>query len=245
MRRNQMLGTLGAMSLAGASAAAAIPAAAIVPPLNHLTPPQGRKIRAAMVVGDYSNLIDFAGPSEVFQDTWTGHPDERDDRPFLDGPNMAFEVYLVSDTVAPFKAGPLTTFVPNFTFDNAPRPDVVVVGAQASPTARTLEWLRAQAKTADVTMSVCTGAFVLAKAGLLDGLLATTHHSFYDVFAAAYPKVKLVRNVRYVENAKISCSSGLTSGIDLAFHVVARYFGEAVANQTASWMEYQRTAEPT
>jgi transcriptional regulator GlxA family with amidase domain len=107
-----------------------------------------------------------------------------------------------------------------------------------------LNWLRRHAQTADVTMSVCTGAFVLAQAGLLDGLQATTHHSFYDLFQKMYPRIHLVRNVRYVENARISTASGLTSGIDLAFHVVARYFGEGIANQTAAWMEYTRTTSP-
>jgi len=88
-------------------------------------------------------------------------------------------------------------------------------------------------------MSVCTGAFVLGKAGLLDGLLTTTHHNYQDKFATLYPKAKLQRGVRFVENDRISSAGGLSSGIDLALHVVERYFGREVAQQTADYMEYQ------
>ena len=88
---------------------------------------------------------------------------------------------------------------------------------------------------------VCTGAFQLAEAGLLDGLAATTHHDFYESFADDYPDVRLERDVRFVENPRISTAGGLTSGIDLALRVVARYFGDEVASQTASYMEYSGT----
>lgn len=95
-------------------------------------------------------------------------------------------------------------------------------------------------------MSVCTGAFVVAQAGLFDGLKATTHHSFYEIFAKQYPQVTLVRGVRYVEDGKILSAGGLTSGIDLALHVVAKYFGEPAADATANWMEFTRmTARPS
>jgi transcriptional regulator GlxA family with amidase domain len=88
-------------------------------------------------------------------------------------------------------------------------------------------------------MSVCTGAFVLGSAGLLSGQAATTHHEFYDRFAQAFPDVQLKRGVRFVENEKISTAGGLTSGIDLALHVVERYFGADVAQRTAEFMEHE------
>ena len=88
-------------------------------------------------------------------------------------------------------------------------------------------------------MSVCTGAFVLARTGLLDGREATTHHLFYDQFANEFPKVKLVRNRRFIDNGGIMSAGGLTSGIDGALHVVERYYGRAAALQTAAYMEFQ------
>src|SRR4029077_7544367 len=131
------------------------------------------------------------------------------------------------------------TMIPAYTFADAPMPDVVVVGAQRG--APELDaWLRRVRGEGHVVMSVCTGAFHVAEAGLFDGKRATTHHSFYDPFAKDYPKVELVRSRRWVQaDPYVFSAGGLTSGIDLALHVVALYFGEAVAQQTATYMEYE------
>ena len=91
----------------------------------------------------------------------------------------------------------------------------------------------------DVTISVCTGAFQLAKAGLLSGKSATTHHDFIDRLAKMYPDINVKRGLRFVEGEKISTAGGLTSGIDLALRVVDRYFGRETAQNTAFYMEYQ------
>ena len=91
-------------------------------------------------------------------------------------------------------------------------------------------------------MSICTGAFHLAKAGLLSGKFATTHHEFQDSFAREFPKVKLARGVRYVEHEKVATAGGLTSGIDLALRVVERYHGAEIARATATYLEYQSRA---
>jgi len=95
------------------------------------------------------------------------------------------------------------------------------------------------ATSTDLIMSVCTGAFQLGKAGLLAGKSATTHHDFFDQFAKAFPDINLKRGLRFVEEEKVSSAGGLTSGIDLALHVVERYFGREVAQTTAAYMEYQ------
>jgi YHS domain-containing protein len=88
-------------------------------------------------------------------------------------------------------------------------------------------------------MSVCVGAFVLARTWLLNGKSATTHHDAYKDFANEFPKVHLVRGVRFVEEGNLATSGGLASGIDLALHVVERYFGRKVAEDTAYNLEYQ------
>jgi transcriptional regulator GlxA family with amidase domain len=87
-------------------------------------------------------------------------------------------------------------------------------------------------------MSVCTGAFKLAKAGLLSGKAATTHHEFLDKLQSEYPDIQVKRGVRFVEGEKISTAGGLTSGTDLALRVVERYFGREVAQGAATYMEY-------
>jgi transcriptional regulator GlxA family with amidase domain len=115
----------------------------------------------------------------------------------------------------------------------------VVVGAQRGAPALT-DWLKqAHARNA-VVMSVCTGAFKLAATGLLDGKPATTHHDFFDAFARKFPKVELVRSRRYVQSGdRLFTAGGLSSGIDLALHVVALYFGTDTAERTAAYMEYE------
>ena len=94
------------------------------------------------------------------------------------------------------------------------------------------------AATADIVMSVCSGAFILANTGLLDGLAATTHHLQYDDFEKRYPAVRLVRGRRFVDNGKYVTAGGLTSSIDGALHVVARFYGQAAAEKTAARMEH-------
>lgn len=135
------------------------------------------------------------------------------------------------------------TIQPQHTFADAAQPHVVVVPMQKMLPA-TIAWIRAASARADVTMSVCTGAFLVAKAGLFDGLKATTQHGAYDAFQQTYPAVSLVRGPRYVEEPNVSSSGGESSGIDLALRVVECYYGSAVANAAAYNMEYRRTARP-
>ena len=189
------------------------------------------KIRVAVAISEDVTLIDFAGPWEVFNNVMIpergGNMDDQ----------MPFDLFTVSDRMEPLTSGALK-IVPNFTFENVPKPRIVVIPAQRGSDALR-QWLREVSKTADVTMSVCTGAFQLAKAGLLSGKQATTHHDFLDKLAKDFPDITVKRGVRFVENEKISTAGGLSSGIDLALHVVERYFGHEVAQNTAAYMEYQ------
>jgi transcriptional regulator GlxA family with amidase domain len=95
------------------------------------------------------------------------------------------------------------------------------------------------AKTADMIMSVCTGASMLAAYGLLDRQRATTHHLFVDDMQRKYPAVHFVTGLRYIDNGNVATAGGLSSGIDLALHVVERYFGSEIAQATADYMEYK------
>jgi len=88
-------------------------------------------------------------------------------------------------------------------------------------------------------MSVCTGAFVLAKTGLLSGKAATTFHAAFRPFAVQFPDIHLKRGARFVEDGNLATAGGLSSGIDLALHVVERYYGREIAQKTAYEMEYQ------
>lgn len=198
-----------------------------------LRAPGSGKINVAFVLTDGATMIDFAGPWEVFQDVHVPSRGSSMDE------QMPFELYTVSETLDPIHTSGGMKVIPDFTFDDAPMPDVVVVGAQRG-SAGLPAWLRKVAPEVDVLMSVCTGAFKLADAGLLKGKRATTHHDFFDRFEERFPDVELVRGRRFVEaDDVIASAGGLTSGIDLALHVVSRYFGEDIAERTARYMEYE------
>jgi transcriptional regulator GlxA family with amidase domain len=193
-----------------------------------LTPPREGLIPVAFIISDNAVVIDFCGPWEVFQDT--NKPGTRE---------PLFELYTVAETTKPIRASAGLQIVPDYTFETAPAPKLAVIPAQRGQTPAMLDYIRKISKTTDLTMSVCTGARVLAATGLLSGKAATTHHNAYSSFAIAYPDVQLKRGARFVEDGNLASSGGLSSGIDLALHVVERYFGRDVATATAYQMEYQ------
>jgi len=195
---------------------------------NPLKPPAQGSIPVAFLVSEGAVIIDFCGPWEVFQDV---NIPGRQDPPF--------RLYTVSETTAPIHASGGMKIVPDYTLANAPAPKVIVIPAQSQPSEAVLEWIRKSTKNTDVTMSVCTGAFVLAKTGLLSGRAATTFHARFRPFAMQFPDIRLKRGARFVEDGNLATAGGLSSGIDLALRVVERYFGREVARKTAYDMEYQ------
>jgi len=203
-----------------------------------LKPPDKGPINVAFVISKGANVIDIAGPWEVFSDamlTSKGKPWHESDG---DDMMMPFNTYTVSDSLKPVNAANGLVIVPNYSFETAPKPQVIVIPAQGGRSAAQKAWLLSNTATADVTMSVCTGASMLAKYGLLDGLTATTHHMYAANMQKQYPAVHFVSGTRFVENGKVATAGGLTSGIDLALHVVERYYGRGVAQVTADFLEY-------
>lgn len=228
---------LGASGISGVSHpklwAAAADAKSLRPEENKLTPPSKGKIAVAVLISEGVTMIDYAGPWEVFQDVHVpGRGTGMDEQ-------MPFQLFTVSDTTDVVVGSAGLKLVPDYTFKTAPQPKVVVIPAQGGRTPAMLDWLREVSKSADVVMSVCTGAFLLAQTGLIDGKSATTHHDFFDHFVKRFPNIELKRGLRFVEGPKFSSAGGLTSGIDLALRVVERYFGREVAQRTATYMEYQ------
>jgi putative intracellular protease/amidase/YHS domain-containing protein len=195
---------------------------------NPLNPPAQGSIPVAFLISEGAQVIDFAGPWEVFQDVMvpgrTDHP---------------YRLYTVSESTAPIHTSGGMKIVPDYNFEDAPAPKVIVIPAQSRPGEAALEWIRKSTKTTDVTMSVCTGAFVLARTGLLSGKTATTYHGAFVRFANEFPDIHLKRGARFVEDGNLATAGGLSSGIDLALRVVERYFGREVAQNTAYDLEYQ------
>lgn len=220
------------------SRAAKAPVAASTAQSNPLKPPAKGQINVAFIISEGANVMDIAGAWEVFGDamfTSKGKPWHQTDG---DDMVMPFNTYTVSDSLKPVNAGNGLTIVPNYSFETAPKPQVIVIPAQGGRSDAQRAWVLANSATADVTMSVCTGASMLAKYGLLDGLTATTHHMYAAEMQKHYPAVHFVSGTRFVENGKIATAGGLTSGIDLALHIVERYYGREVAQITADYLEY-------
>ena len=231
MKRREFVGGSAAFG-----AAAALPSAAsdqsdgarpaTIP--SPLKPPAHGSIPVAFLISEGAVIIDFCGPWEVFQDVSVPGRAE-----------APFNLYTVAETTKPVRASGGMQLIPDYTFETAPAPKVIVIPAQGGRSAATLDWIRKSTKTTDVTMSVCVGAALLAKTGLLTGKAATTHHASYKTFAMEFPDVQLKRGARFVEAGNLASAGGLSSGIDLALHVVERYFGREVAKETAYQMEYQ------
>lgn len=196
-----------------------------------LTPPVRGRIPVAFVLGPGATMIDFAGPWEVFQDVMIPERGSSHEE------QMPFQLFTVAERPDTLRVTGGMQVTPDYTIASAPQPRVIVIPAhRGSP--RVVEWIRTASAGADLTMSVCTGAFHLARTGLLKGRTATTHHQFLDAFAAEFPDVEVKRGLRFVEHEKVATAGGLSSGIDLALRVVERYFGRPAAERTASYMEY-------
>lgn len=183
----------------------------------------------AILIFEGVQIIDYTGPYETFGHTYSN-----------DGP--AFNIYTVSE-----KTGAITTAMgmsvnPKYNFENAPEPDVLVVPGGSVKgqleNQNVIRWIQNKSSKAEIVMSVCNGAFILAKAGLLDGLEATTTAGLIPSFRQAAPKTKVVDDQRFIDNGKIITTAGLSSGIDGSLHVIERLFGRGTAQMAALGMEY-------
>src|SRR6267142_7158627 len=204
--------------LARAASTAPTSAGDRLPAPNALKAPSQGSIPVAFLISEGAVVIDFSGPWEVFENvTVRGNSDD------------AFRLYTVAETMQPVRASGGMKIVPDFTLATAPAPKIIVIPAQSQPSEAVLEWIRQATRTTDVTMSVCTGAFLLAKTGLLSGKAATTFHGAFVSFANEFPDIHLKRGARFIEDGNVASAGGLSSGIDLALRVVERYYGRDIA----------------
>jgi transcriptional regulator GlxA family with amidase domain len=195
-------------------------------PEKKLQLPDKGVLKAAFVLSERFTLIDVAGPMQVFDQVQA---------PGTEG----IQTFTVAETKAPITVNGITV-TPTYTFDTAPEADIIVVGAQTSQTPKFYEYLRDNSRRGKLMLSVCTGAFKFASAGLLDGLTATTHRDYIDNLARQFPNVSVVRNRAWVHSAPtIYTAGGETSGIELALHITELYWGHDVAVKTAQYMEYR------
>lgn len=220
---------LASAALLGAGAAIGSSAAA-QPSLQAPTAP----IPVAVLLDLGANVMDFCGPWEVFQDA-----------PMARVPG--FELFTVAPQRTPVETSGRMQVLPRYTLDNAPDARIILVptqsnGLDGSTSAPKADWLRERFPHVDLILSVCAGAFLPARAGLLDGLEATTHHLFFEDFRRRFPNVRWVRDRRFVEHPKLITAGGISSGIDAALRVFERYYGRPAASSVADYMEYRSAA---
>jgi transcriptional regulator GlxA family with amidase domain len=202
------------------------------------------KWNVGILIFDDVEILDFAGPFEVFSRTRLV-PGLESRRSEDSGP---FHVFTVAKTAAPIRTTGGLRVIPHYGFPDAPRVDLVVVpggwGTRALlHDAETLDWIRRAAAGARKVTTVCTGSLLLAKAGLLEGRHATTHWGALDTLDSLKAGVTVEREYRVVDDGVIT-SAGVASGIDMAFYVVETLFGREVADETAHYVEYRRDGKP-
>jgi transcriptional regulator GlxA family with amidase domain len=185
----------------------------------------------AILIFDEVEILDFCGPYEVF-----GVTGKRD------GSNP-FNVYTVAEEGRPIIARNQLSINPQYNLLDCPRSDILLVPGGYGTRREMhnpvlLGWMEERAQQVELLLSVCTGALLLAKAGLLEGLAATTHHGAIDLLKKVAPNTQIKADERFVDNGSIILSAGISAGIDMSLYVVAKLLGEEQARETAEYMEY-------
>ena len=185
----------------------------------------------AILIFDEVEVLDFCGPFEVF--SVTGRRDNTN----------PFEVYTVAEKDSPVLARNQLSVNPRYTIDNCPKPDILLVpggfGTRREMHNQTLiDWIKKTATDCELILSVCTGSLLLAKAGLLEGLSATTHFGAIDLLREVAPNTTVQPDKRFIDNGQVIVSAGVSAGIDMSFYVVGKLLGKDVARETARYIEY-------
>jgi transcriptional regulator GlxA family with amidase domain len=176
-------------------------------------------------------VLDFCGPFEVFSVTG---------RQIAPG---SFNVFTVANVPGVVLARNGLSVNAQYTLADAPPIDLLLIsGGQGTRPlmhdAPLVEWIGQRAAAAELVLSVCTGALLLAKAGLLEGLTATTHHGALGLLREVAPGTNVRDDVRYVDNGRVITSAGVAAGIDMSFHVIDRLLGRETATAAARYIEY-------
>ena len=189
------------------------------------------KRNLAILIFEDVEVLDFAGPFEVFAVTSELNNYE------------PFNVFLVAESQRTYKAVNGLQLVPDYEISNCPNPDILVVpGGVGTRTQmnnqKLITWIQQVSDRAELVMSVCTGARLLAKAGLLDGLEITTHHEAYDELRQLVPTAIVNERKRFVDHGTIITAGGISAGIDSSLYVVDKLLGREIARKTPIYMEY-------
>lgn len=195
-----------------------------------------QSIRVGILVFQDVEILDFCGPYEVLAAVRLDEARRREEP-------SPFEVLLVAESLEPVRTKGGLRVLPDVTLDDCPPLDWLIVPGgwgvrKEINNARLVGWIAQRSQAASLTASVCTGAMLLGKAGLLHGKRATTHISSLDWMRGEFPDVSVEEEYRWVEDGKVVSSAGVSAGIDMTLHLVERTFGSQVSKATADHMEY-------
>lgn len=200
-------------------------------------------LTVGIYVFDEVEVLDFAGPYEVF--TTATRMQQRSDTQV----QPLFNVVTLGRTTAPVKARAGLKIDPDHDIQTHPPLDCLIVpgGVVTAELSKpdVIDWINQQTALTPVVASVCTGAFLLAKAGKLDGLHVTTHWEDIDELQAMFPALEVVSGVRWVDQGALLTSAGISAGIDMSLHLVERLHSRTLAERTARQMDFDWTHNPT
>ena len=197
--------------------------------------------KVAILMFDDVEVLDFAGPFEVFAVTLELNKGDSLEDSFAARP---FAVFTVAENPGAVSARNGLSINPDCTISDCPPPDILIVPGgigtrKLIDNSAIINWIETCSQTAELVLSVCTGSLLLAKAGLLEGLAATTHHKALELLRELAPNTTVIENQRFVDNGKIITSGGIAAGIDMSLYVVSKLLGKQQAEQTAEYMEYK------
>lgn len=202
-------------------------------PESFINPGQRKDLKlrnVAILIYEGVELLDFAGPGEVFAAAQT-----------IEG-QRAFNVYTVAASADAIVSQGFVKVTPQYTIANCPPPDIIVLpGGTNNNVIRdnnVIDWIKNASRETEITMSVCNGAYFLVRAGLLENNKATTHWTQIDKLKKEAPTTTVIENVRYIDNGKVITTAGVSAGTDGALHIVDRLLGRPAAQLTARYMEY-------
>jgi len=184
-----------------------------------------KEISICFYLQDNVEILDFAGPLEVFI-------------------AAGYKVFIVSNSTEPITTQGTLKIIPEYSIENAPESNGLAFfgGSHGKPMndPKVISWIKSRKKMTEYYFSVCTGAFIMGKAGILDNLVSTTYHTQIEALQKELPKTKVLPNVRFVDNGNVISTAGISAGIDGALHLVSKINGQEVAKQIAEIIEYDK-----
>jgi transcriptional regulator GlxA family with amidase domain len=185
----------------------------------------------AILLFNDAEVLDFAGPFEVFNSANLMYGE------------TIFNVYTIAEKKGAVSARNNFKIIPDYSLDDCPPPEILIIpGGIGRKTEMNnpslLSWIKEKFIELEFLLSVCTGSFIVGKTGLLEGMEATTHHYSYEEFERTFPKIKLVKNAKYIDNGKIITAAGVSSGVNMSLYLVGRLFGEELKQKTAEHIEF-------